>query len=130
MFKQEKTDFHPLIFGSILFFDTCTLSKIIWPVGLIFKLVLFFINDVLSPFVSLSKINPETSFFSLSAQMIKTSAIGAFVIQFFEPFRIYQSLVSSKFVFMEEGSEPASLSVNPKHPIFSPEIRSGKYSSF
>ena len=64
MFKQENTDFHPSVSGSILFFGTWTLLIIIWPVGLIFKLVLFFIYEVLSPLVSLSKMNPDTSFFS------------------------------------------------------------------
>ena len=73
---------------------------------------------------------PFISLFLFKAQIIKTSAIGALVIQFFVPFKINSLFVSSKVVFIDEGSEPASLSVKAKQPTLFPNIRSGRYSFF
>ena len=58
------------------------------------------------------------------------SAIGAFVIQFLLPFKTKQLFSSLKLVFIELGSEPASLSVNPKQPTKFPLIKSGRYLFF
>ena len=67
-----------------LFFGIRTLFNIICPVGLIFKLVLLFINEVLIPSVFLSIMNPFISFLLL--RKIKPYQILD-VFKFFEFFQ-------------------------------------------
>ena len=74
--------------------------------------------------------NPLKISCSSLAQIIKTSAIGELVIQVLEPFNKYPPSVSLQFVFIEPGSDPASGSVRPKHPIRFPLAISGKKYSF
>ena len=54
------------------------------------------------------------------------SAIGAFVIQVLEPFNLKPSETFFAVVFIDPGSDPASGSVNPKHPIFFPSASKGR----
>ena len=51
LLRQAYIDFQPCVLGKIFFFGILTLFKIICPVGLIFKLVLFFIVEVDKPSV-------------------------------------------------------------------------------
>ena len=85
---------------------------------------------VLIPLSFFSIIKPLNDPFSSLAQIIKISAIGEFVIQFFDPLIIYPLSLSTNVVFRELGSEPASLSVKPKQPIYSPLDNFGKYLFF
>ena len=65
------------------------------------------------------------------AHTTKTSAIGEFVIQFFDPFNIYEpSYYLTALEFILFGSDPTFGSVKPKHPIISPDINPGRYLSF
>ena len=81
------------------------------------------------PFIPLSRIKPliaSPCSFDF-AQTTNTSAIGEFEIHILEPDKEYPPFTLLAVVFIELGSEPASGSVNPKHPISSPEASLGKY---
>jgi len=58
LLRHEKTDFQPFVLGKIFSLGILTLFKIICPVGLIFKLALFSIEEVDKPGVFFSIINP------------------------------------------------------------------------
>ena len=86
---------------------------------------------VSNPFESLlSKINPLKTPCSSFAQIINKSAIGELVIQVFEPVSSYPPLTFLAIDFIPAGSDPASGSVNPKHPIIFPLAISGIKCSF
>ena len=112
--------------GSILFSSTKTSSIKIWPVTEALNENLPSSLGVVKPLQSLSTIKPLNIPSSSFAQIIKTSAIGELVIQVFEPFRIKPPSTCLAFVFIDAGSEPASGSVRPKHPIKEPEAIFGK----
>ena len=105
---------------------TKTLSRKICPVTEALSANLPSIVGVETPFESLSTIKPLKIPCSSFAQMTNTSAIGEFVIQFLEPFKTYPPSFSVALVFIDPGSEPASASVNPKHPSLSPLAISGR----
>ena len=67
--------------------------------------------------------SPASSF----AHTTSTSAIGALVIQVFEPFSRKPPSTFFARVRMEAGSEPASGSVRPKQPTNSPVRNFGRY---
>jgi hypothetical protein len=67
---------------------------------------------------------------SVRAQTTATSAIVPFVIHIFVPFRIQSEPSRRACVRIDPGSEPASGSVNPKHPIASPSCIGGSHRCF
>ena len=120
MLRQENGPLKLWTSGSILSLLTKTSSRKIWPVTDALKANLPSISGVVNPLESLSTIKPLKTPCSSLAQITKTSAIGEFVIQVFDPFKTYPPSFSFAFVFIEAGSEPASDSVKPKQPIRSP----------
>src|ERR1044071_3215807 len=66
----------------------------------------------------------------VEVKMINTLAIGALVMNIFEPLSIHRSPRCSAVVFMAAASEPEPGSVNPNAPIHSPEQSFGRYFSF
>ena len=58
------------------------------------------------------------------------SATGPLVIQFFEPLMTYSSPLRTATVFWAAASEPASGSVRPKQPSFSPRAKGTRNSRF
>ena len=87
------------------------------------------IFGALNPFIPFSRIKPfiASSCSFDFAQTTNTSAIGELDIHIFEPDNEYPPSTFIAVVFIELGSEPASGSVKPKHPINSPEANLGKY---
>ena len=82
------------------------------------------------PLSSLCTTNPRIFPSSSFAQTTAISAIVPFVIHILAPLRI-QCLPSLwALVVIERGSDPASGSVSPKHPINFPEASFGRYSIF
>ena len=75
---------------------------------------------------SRSTIKPLRIPCSSFAQIIKTSAMGEFVIHDLDPFNLYPPSTFFAVVFIDDGSDPASDSVRPKHPIRSPFAIFGK----
>jgi hypothetical protein len=96
------------------------------------KLSLFSIFGALNPFMPFSRMKPLilSSCSADFAQMTNTSAIGALEIQVFEPFSTKPPSAFLAWVRMPAGSEPASGSVRPKQPIYSPVASLGKYFCF
>ena len=79
------------------------------------------------PFSRMNPLSPP----SVCAQMMKTSAMGEFVIQFLLPFNT-QTLASLSYlalVSMWAGSDPWLGSVRPKQPTISPLASLGRYFS-
>ncbi len=67
---------------------------------------------------------------SVRAQTIATSAIEPFVIHIFVPFNTQSEPSRFAIVRIEPGSDPASGSVSPKHPIASPACIAGSQRCF
>lgn len=78
------------------------------------------IFGVVSPFIPRSKMKPLIYPSSSFAQTTNTSAIGELVIHVFVPLITQYPSLCFACVFIPAGSEPASGSVNPKHPTNSP----------
>merc|ERR1711871_231807 len=104
-FKHENADCKPEAFGSILSLGMRQSSITILPVGDARNENFPGILGVLSPSAPLSTIKPRTTP-SKRAQTTHTSAMGAFVIQCFAPFRTNSPVVPSyvAFVDMPPGS--------------------------
>ena len=83
-----------------------------------------------NPGMSFSTRKPLMSPPSVRAQTIATSAIEPFVIHIFAPLRIQSEPSRFAVVRIEPGSEPASGSVSPKQPIFSPACIGGSQRCF
>lgn len=64
------------------------------------------------------------------AEYLREPKVGRFEIQVFVPFKTNPFSFLMAFVFMEATSEPASGSVEAKHPIKSPLTSPGRYLSF
>ena len=72
----------------------------------------------------------ESPVFPVCAQTVATSAMEAFVIHIFVPFKTQPSDVFFAVVIIPPGFDPWSGSVSPKHPIFSPVASLGSHSCF
>ena len=83
-----------------------------------------------NPGISFSTRKPLISPPSVRAQTTATSAIEPFVIHIFVPLRIQSEPSRLAVVRIEPGSEPASGSVSPKQPIFSPACIAGSQRCF
>ncbi len=99
----------------------------IWPVADARKANLPSIFGKLRPFAPRSRMKPRMTPSSVLAQTTAISAMGALVIQLFEPDSRNPPSTARARVTMLPGSEPWSGSVNPKQPTSSPEARPGKY---
>ena len=88
------------------------------------------ISGAEKPGMSFSTMNPWIASSSVRAHTIAMSAIVPFVIHIFAPFRIQSEPSRRACVRIEPGSEPASGSVSPKHPITSPVCIGGSQRSF
>ncbi len=78
-------------------------------------------GPTITPLKFFSTTNPVIPFF-VRAKTEKTSAMPAFVIQTFVPFKIHLSPTSLADVLRLNESDPASGSVKAKAAIFSPEV--------
>ena len=81
-----------------------------------------------NPGVSFGMMNPRIPS-SVLAQTIATSATEPLVIHILWPLMIQSVPLRRAIVRMDPGSEPASDSVNPKHPMDSPVAIEGSHSS-
>ena len=88
--------------------------------------ILWCISGASNPGMSFSTRKPLISPPSVRAQTTATSAIEPFVIHIFVPLRIQSEPSRFAVVRIEPGSEPASGSVSPKQPIFSPACIGGQ----
>ena len=84
---------------------------------------------VVKPGVSRGTRKPRTPS-SVRAQTTATSASEPFVIHIFVPLSTQSSPSRRALVRIDAGSEPASGSVRPKHPIASPAAIFGSHSCF
>ncbi len=91
---------------------------------------LWCISGASNPGMSFSTRKPLISPPSVRAQTTATSAIEPFVIHIFAPLRIQSEPSRFAVVRIEPGSEPASGSVSPKQPIFSPVCIAGSQRCF
>ncbi len=90
------------------------------------------ISEALNPGVSVGTTKPRTGVPSSSvrAQITATSATVPLVIHILVPFKVQPAVVRRAVVRMAAGSDPASGSVSPKHPISSPAAMPGNQRSF
>ena len=79
----------------------------------------FLISGAEKPGLSVGTMNPRTPS-SVRAQMMAMSAIDPLVIHILEPLMIQSDPSRRALVRIEDGSDPESASVRPKHPITSP----------
>src|SRR3972149_4197583 len=84
-----------------------------------------------NPFSTINAEIPANPFLlSVDANTRRRSAIGAFVMNIFEPLRMYRSPFFTAPVFMLRASDPESGSVIAWPPIRLPLHRSGRYLRF
>ena len=92
--------------------------------------IFLWISGAEKPGMPFSTRKPRISPSSVRAQTTATSEIVPFVIHIFAPFRIQSAPSRFAWVRIAPGSEPASGSVRPKHPIASPRCIAGSQRSF